>query len=56
MLLNQKYEIFPNKEQREMLDRWLQYCRQIYNSALLDKQRKYHKLKNHIIAMICKHN
>ena len=45
MLLNQKYEIFPNKEQREMLDRWLQYCRQTYNSALLDKQRKYHKSK-----------
>ena len=45
MLLNQKYEIFPNKEQREMLDRWLQYCRQTYNSALLDKQRKYHQSK-----------
>lgn len=41
MLLSQKYEIFPTKEQKETLDRWLQYCRQTYNSALLDKQRKY---------------
>ncbi|MCM3654267.1 helix-turn-helix domain-containing protein, partial [Metabacillus litoralis] len=45
MLLNQKYEIFPNEEQKEMLDRWLQYCRQTYNSALLDKQRKYRESK-----------
>ena len=45
MLLNQKYEIFPTEEQKEMLDRWLQYCRQTYNSALLDKQRKYRKSK-----------
>ncbi|MBZ5753836.1 helix-turn-helix domain-containing protein [Metabacillus rhizolycopersici] len=45
MLLNQKYEIFPNEEQKEILDRWLQYCRQTYNSALLDKQRKYHESK-----------
>ena len=41
MLLNQKYEIYPNEKQKEMLDCWLQYCRQTYNSALLDKQRKY---------------
>ncbi|MFX3625113.1 MAG: helix-turn-helix domain-containing protein [Ectobacillus sp.] len=34
MLLNQKYEIFLTEEQREMLDRWLQYCRLTYNSAL----------------------
>ncbi|WJE55727.1 helix-turn-helix domain-containing protein (plasmid) [Bacillus cereus] len=40
MLLSQKYEIFPTKEQKEMLERWLQYCRQTYKSALLDKQRK----------------
>ncbi|HGE5781903.1 TPA: helix-turn-helix domain-containing protein [Bacillus pseudomycoides] len=45
MLLSQKYEIFPTKEQKETLDRWLQYCRQIYNSALLDKQRKYKENK-----------
>jgi len=45
MLLNQKYEIFPNEKQREILDCWLQYCRQTYNSALLDKQRKYRQLK-----------
>ncbi len=42
MLLNQKYEIYPNEEQKKILDRWLQYCRQAYNSALLDKQRKYY--------------
>ncbi|MDF2086999.1 helix-turn-helix domain-containing protein [Bacillus pseudomycoides] len=45
MLLSQKYEIFPTKEQKETLDRWLQYCRQTYNSALLDKQRKYKENK-----------
>jgi putative transposase len=45
MLLNQKYEIFPNEKQKKMLDRWLQYCRQTYNSALLDKQRKYRESK-----------
>lgn len=43
MLLNQKYEIYSNGKQKEMLDRWLQYCRQTYNSALLDKQRKYNR-------------
>ncbi len=45
MLLNQKYAIFPNKEQRVILDCWLQYCRQTYNSALLDKERKYKRNK-----------
>lgn len=45
MLLNLKYEIFPTEEQKETLDRWLQYCRQSYNSALLDKQRKYKENK-----------
>ncbi|PFN07144.1 RNA-guided endonuclease InsQ/TnpB family protein [Bacillus cereus] len=45
MLLSQRYEIFPTKEQKEILDRWLQYCRQTYNSALLDKQRKYKENK-----------
>ena len=48
MLLNQKYEIFPNEEQKEMLDRWLQYCRQTYNSALLDKERKYRQNKEQL--------
>ena len=45
MLLSQKYEIFPTEEQKEILERWLQYCRQTYNSALLDKQRKYKENK-----------
>lgn len=45
MLLNQKYGIFPTEEQKELLNRWLQYCRQTYNSALLDKERKYKQHK-----------
>src|SRR5690625_7787248 len=45
MLLNQKYEIFPTEDQKETLDCWLQYCRQTYNSALLDKQRMYKQSK-----------
>lgn len=45
MLLNQKYEIFPTDEQKEILERWLYYCRHTYNSALLDKQRKYRQSK-----------
>ncbi|MGE8077668.1 RNA-guided endonuclease InsQ/TnpB family protein [Peribacillus loiseleuriae] len=45
VLINQKYEIFPTEEQKERLDRWLQYCRQTYNSALLDKERKYRQNK-----------
>lgn len=45
MLLNHKYEIYPSDEQKEQLDRWLSYCRQTYNSALLDKQRKYEQSK-----------
>ncbi|WP_408007436.1 helix-turn-helix domain-containing protein [Pseudalkalibacillus sp. A8] len=45
MLLNQKYEVHPTEEQKEILERWLQYCRQTYNSALLDKERKYKQNK-----------
>jgi len=45
MLLNQKYEIFPSPEQIVILELWLSYCRQTYNSALLDKQRKYKRAK-----------
>lgn len=45
MLINQKYEMFPTEKQKETLDRWLQYCRQTYNSALLDKERKYKQSK-----------
>nr|WP_255304281.1 helix-turn-helix domain-containing protein [Streptococcus sobrinus] len=43
--MNQKYEMFPTEEQKETLDRWLQYCRQTYNAALLDKERKYKRNK-----------
>jgi len=45
VLINQKYEIFPTERQKETLDRWLQYCRQTYNSALLDKEHKYKQNK-----------
>jgi len=45
MLLNQKYEIFPTEDQKDTLYCWLQYCRQTYNSALLDRQRKYKQSK-----------
>lgn len=45
MVINQKYEMFPTEEQKEILDRWLQFCRQTYNSALLDKERKYKQNK-----------
>ncbi|WP_408011782.1 RNA-guided endonuclease InsQ/TnpB family protein [Pseudalkalibacillus sp. A8] len=45
MLLNQKYKVYPTEEQKEILERWLQYCRQTYNSALLDKDRKYKQNK-----------
>src|SRR5699024_5513305 len=44
-LLNQKYEIFRKEDTKETLDFWLQNCRQTYNSALLDKQRKYKQSK-----------
>jgi putative transposase len=45
MLLNHKYEMYPTEEQRKLLEHWLQLCRQTYNSALLDKQRKYRQSK-----------
>ncbi|MEN1967852.1 RNA-guided endonuclease TnpB family protein [Lentibacillus sp. N15] len=45
MLLNYKYEIFPSPEQIDILESWLSCCRQTYNSALLDKQRKYNQSK-----------
>ncbi|KRG15670.1 transposase [Virgibacillus soli] len=45
VLVNQKYELFPTEKQKETFDRWLQYCRQTYNSALLDKERRYKQNK-----------
>jgi putative transposase len=45
MLLNYKYEIFPTKEQIQTLVRWINICRQTYNSALLDKSNFYKKYK-----------
>lgn len=45
MILNYKYEIYPNEEQVETLGQWLDVCRQQYNSALLDKSNYYKKHK-----------
>ncbi|MED2737335.1 transposase [Bacillus toyonensis] len=45
MLLNYKFEIYPTEEQQHTLERWINICRQQYNSALLDKQRYYKKNK-----------
>ena len=48
VLLNHKYEMFPTPQQKEIMERWLQYCRQTYNSALLDKESKYkHNKENY---------
>ena len=48
VLLNHKYEMFPTAQQKEIMEHWLQYCRQIYNSALLDKASKYkHNKENY---------
>lgn len=45
MLLNYRYEIFPNEEQDKTLHRWVNLCCQQYNSALLDKQRAFNTSK-----------
>jgi putative transposase len=41
MLLNYKFEIYPTIEQQEKLNLWISFCRQQYNSALLDKSNAY---------------
>ncbi|WP_369335198.1 helix-turn-helix domain-containing protein [Domibacillus sp. 8LH] len=43
MMLNYRFEIFLNEEQKSTLHSWINLCRQQYNSALLDKQRAYQK-------------
>ena len=48
MLLNYKYEMFPNKVQNDTLHRWVNLCCQQYNSALLDKQHAYHTSKKNV--------
>jgi putative transposase len=45
MILHYKYEIDPTEEQQAILNRWINICRQTYNSALLDKSRAYHQKK-----------
>ncbi|WP_088361908.1 RNA-guided endonuclease InsQ/TnpB family protein [Bacillus cereus] len=45
MLLNYKFEIYPTEEQQHTLVRWINICRQQYNSAILDKQRYYKQHK-----------
>lgn len=60
MLVNYKFEIYPNEEQIDTLNHWLNICRQTYNSALLDKKRAYrtHKynLKRKELQTILKQN
>jgi putative transposase len=48
MILNYKYEIFPNEEQSNRLHQWVNICRHQYNSALLDKQNYYQEHKKSI--------
>jgi putative transposase len=48
MILNYKYEIFPTHEQLEKLNRWINICRQTYNSALLDKSNRYKTSKKNL--------
>ncbi|WNS78190.1 transposase [Domibacillus sp. DTU_2020_1001157_1_SI_ALB_TIR_016] len=49
MMLNYRFEIFPNEEQKSTLHSWVNLCRQQYNSALLDKQRAYQKNKKNLM-------
>lgn len=56
VLINQKCGIYPTEEQKETLDRWLQYFRQTYNSLLLQKFVSIDKTKKIIIVTICKNN
>ena len=48
MMLNYKYEIHPTEEQINTLNGWLSLCRQTYNSALLDRKRRYEKYKRNL--------
>src|SRR5690625_662466 len=48
MMLNYKYEIHPTEEQINTLQSWLSLCRQTYNSALLDRKRRYEKYKRNL--------
>lgn len=38
---NYKFRIYPNKEQVRKLNNWLETCRIIYNSALVDRKNHY---------------
>jgi putative transposase len=42
---NLKFAIYPTNEQSECLERWIAICRQVYNSALLDRSRYYKQHK-----------
>ncbi|MCI2255803.1 helix-turn-helix domain-containing protein [Domibacillus sp. PGB-M46] len=48
MMLNYRFEIFPNEEQKSTLHSWVNLYHQQYNSALLDKQRAYQKNKKNL--------
>ena len=54
-VLNYLFEIFPTEEQSNTLHKWVDICRQQYNSALLDKERFYEKTgKNYTKAQLQK--
>ena len=41
MIRTFKYPLLPNQEQEAVLTTWLDACRSLYNSALLDRQVAY---------------
>lgn len=43
MLLSYKYRLYPNKRQRVALDRNLEIHRQVYNAALEERKKAYHR-------------
>ena len=40
---NYKFRIYPDKEQEHKLTKWLEACRVIYNSALVDRKNHYYR-------------
>ena len=43
MLLSYKYRLYPNQRQRDALDRNLEIHRQVYNAALEERKKAYHR-------------
>ena len=38
-----KYRLYPNKQQREIIDKILETCRILYNDFLAERRDKYEK-------------